>query len=127
MTTTKKDPEVVNTKKEPEMVNTKKDPEVVNTKKEPEVVNTKKDPEVVNTKKEPEVTPTKKDPEVTRDLWPLTRDLWHLTLTRKKSPLLLLQVFFKKSNFKIIGWHQPLQAPPPTSQLWKLTLPQAWW
>ena len=64
MTTTKKDPEVVNTKK-------KKEPEVVNTKKEPEVVNMKKEPEVVNTKKEPEVT----------------HDLWLLTLTRKRPSL----------------------------------------
>ena len=68
MTTTKKDPEVVNTKKEQE---------VVTTKKEPEVVNTKKEQEVTATKKEPEVTTTKKEPEVTRDLWPLT-------LTRKR-------------------------------------------
>ena len=56
----------------------------------------KKKPEVVNTKKKPEVVNPKKDPEVARDLWPLTRDLWPLTLTRKKSPLLLIYMRWSK-------------------------------
>ena len=82
MTTTKKEPEVVTTKKDQH----EKEPEVVNTKKEPEVVTTKKDPEVVNTKKNRK--------------WPLTFDLWPLTLTRKKTNLLLLSFIIKSCLHK---------------------------
>ena len=82
MTTTKKEPEVVTTKKDQH----EKEPEVVNTKKEPEVVTTKKDPEVVNTKKNRK--------------WPLTFDLWPLTLTRKKTNLLLTEPVFGSGPYE---------------------------
>ena len=59
------------------MTTTKKDPEVVNTKKKPEVVNTKKDPEVVTTKKRSGSGQHEKG--TGNDLWPLTFDPWPLT------------------------------------------------
>ena len=91
------------------MNTTIKDPEVIRKWSTRKKINTKKEPEVVNTKKETgsgqHEKRTGSDPHEKRsgsDPWPLTRDLWHLTLTRKKSPLLLKYIGLAMSFEKIV-------------------------